>query len=138
MEGATPMGLHAETITIEDGNVEQALDLSESRTYDCALEILRAHKLTGNFHVNLEIVLEHLGAFDDLTFEIEPKSQWVVHRDCRHVVFRPNENVDVDRLNEIMHSVRGRIGFDAAPSWRGRLFHQLRANRRPAGCLASS
>jgi hypothetical protein len=35
-----------------------ALHLSKSRAYDAALEILGTYKLTGNFHVNLEIVLK--------------------------------------------------------------------------------
>jgi hypothetical protein len=41
------------TVAIEDGNIERRLDLSESRAYDCALEILAGLKLTGSFHINL-------------------------------------------------------------------------------------
>ena len=84
--------------------------------------MLAAHKLTGNFHINLEIILKNLGAFDDVTFKIEPKSQRVVHRDCRCVAFRPNKNVDMDRFSEIMRSIKGGIGFDAAQSWWARVF----------------
>jgi hypothetical protein len=36
---------------------------------------LRAYKLTGIFHVNLEIVPKDLAAFDKVTYEIEPESQ---------------------------------------------------------------
>jgi hypothetical protein len=85
MKGATLMRLDAETTIIKGRNVEYALDLSESRAYDCALEILEAHKLTGNFHVNLEIVVKHLGAYDKVTFEIEPKSYLVHNPSRRHV-----------------------------------------------------
>jgi hypothetical protein len=49
-----------------------ALDLSKSRAFDAALEILGAYKLTGNFHVNLEIVLKSLDALDKVTFDVEP------------------------------------------------------------------
>ena len=80
-----------EIVTIDDRTI--MLALSESRAYDSALEIREAYKLTGNFHVNLEIVLEHLAAFDDVTFEIEPKPWLTGCPDCRHVEFRPNENV---------------------------------------------
>ena len=96
---------------------EDTLDLSKSRAYDCALDILGVYKLTGNFHVNLEIVLEDLGAFDKVTFEIVPNSHLPYHPDCRRVVFRPNENVHMDRFRAIMRSISDRIGFDAAPPW---------------------
>jgi hypothetical protein len=122
-EGATPMRLDTVTAAIADRNIEHALDLSESRAYDCALEILEAHKLTGNFHVNLEIVLKHLGAFDKVSFEIEPKSYLAHHPGCRHVVFRPNGNVSVDEFGEIMRTLKGRIGFDATQSWWARVLH---------------
>jgi hypothetical protein len=122
-EGAILMRLDAETAAIADRHIENTLDLSESRAYDCALEILEAHKLTGNFHVNLEIVLKDVGAFDKVTFEIQPKSYLAHHPDCRHVVFSPNANVHVDRFAEIMRSIKGRIGFDATRSWWARVFH---------------
>src|SRR5262244_973051 len=48
-----------------------ALDLSKSRADDAVLDILRAHKLTGNFHVNLEIFLKAIGVFDKVTYQIE-------------------------------------------------------------------
>jgi hypothetical protein len=96
------------------------LDLSKSRAYDAALDILGAYKLTGNFHINLEIVLKSLGAFDKVTFEVEPKAKLPYHPfhpDCRHVVFRPSANLPLDRFGEIIRSIEARIGFDAAPPW---------------------
>jgi len=103
-------------------SLPRALDLSESRAHDSALGILRAYKLTGNFRVNLEIVLKDLGAFDKVTYEIEPAALLPFHSDCRHVVFRPNENVQIDKFNEIMRSITSRIGFDATLPWWRRLF----------------
>jgi hypothetical protein len=88
------------------------LDLSKSRAYDAALDILGAYKLTGNFHINLEIVLKSLGAFDKVTFEVEPKAKLPFHPDCRHVVFRPSANLPLDRFGEIICSIEARIGFD--------------------------
>jgi hypothetical protein len=113
----------AHTTAANDGNVEQSLDLSETRAYDCALDILEAHKLTGNFHTNLEIVLKDLGALGRVTFEIEPKSPLVLDHDRRHVVFRPSDSVRADGFIEIMRSVKGRIGCDAPRPWWARVFH---------------
>ena len=98
--------------------------LSELRAYDSALEIRGAYKLTGNFHVNLEIVLEHLAAFDDVTFEIEPKSWLTRCPDRRHVGFRPNDTVQKDRFAEILRSINGRIGFVSKQPWWARLRHR--------------
>ena len=103
-------------------SLARTLDLSESRAHGCALQILQAYKLTGNFHVNLEIVLKDLAAFDKVTYEIEPASQLPFHSDCRHVVFWPNANVHIERFDEIMQSIRDRIGLDATLAWWRRLF----------------
>ena len=103
-------------------SLSRTLDLSASRAHECALDILGAYKLTGNFHINLEIVLKDLGAFDKVTYEIESETLLPFHSDRRHVVFWPNENVHIDRFGEIMRSVTGRIGFDATLPWWGRLF----------------
>lgn len=73
--------------------------------------------MTGNFHVNLEIVLKSLGAFDKVTFEVEPKAKLPYHPDCRHVLFRPSTNLPLDRFGEIIRSIEARIGFDVAPPW---------------------
>jgi hypothetical protein len=103
----------------ESRNINDALDLSESRVYDCALDILGAYKLTGNFHVDLKIALKDLGVLDKITYEIEPKAPL---SDCRHVVFRPTDNVHMDRFSEITRSIKGRIGYDATLPWWVRLF----------------
>src|SRR5215475_15658540 len=68
-----------------------ALDLSKSRAHDAVLDILRAHKLTGNFHVNLEIVLKDIGVFEKITYMIESATKLRYIRHCRHVVFKPHE-----------------------------------------------
>lgn len=104
---------------MRDRNINCMLALSESRAYDCALEILGAYKLTGNFSVDLEIVLKDLGVLDKVTYEIKPKSP---PSDRRHVVFWPNDNVHMDRFSEIMRSLKKRIGFDATLPWWVRLF----------------
>ncbi len=103
----------------ESRNINDALDLSELRAYDCALDILGAYKLTGNFHVDLQIVLKDLGVLDKITYEIEPKTPL---SDCRHVIFRPNDNVHRDRFTEITRSIESRIGFNATLPWWVRLF----------------
>jgi hypothetical protein len=95
------------------------LELSEARAYDCALDILGAHKLTGNFPVDLQIVLKDLGVLDKINYEIEPKSPL---SDRRHVVFHPNDNVHMDSFSEITHSIKSRIGFDATLPWWMRMF----------------
>ena len=102
-----------------DRNISHTLDLSQSRAYDAALEILGAYKLTGNFPVELQIVLNDLGVLDKVTYEIEPKFPL---SDSRHVVFRPNDNVHMDRFSEIMRSIESRIGFHATLPWWVRLF----------------
>jgi hypothetical protein len=100
-------------------NISQTLDLSESRTYDAALETLGAYKLTGNFPTELEIVLKDLRVLDKVTFEIKPKSPL---SDCRHVEFQPTDKVHRDRFIEIMRAVKQRIGCDPTQPWWVRLF----------------
>ena len=100
-------------------NISQTLDLSESRTYDAALETLGAYKLTGNFPTELEIVLKDLRILDKVTFDIKPKS---LLSDCRHVEFRPTDKVHRDRFIDIMRTIRKRIGAGSAQSWWLRLF----------------
>ena len=81
--------------------------------------------MTGNFRVNLEIVLKDIGAFDKVTYEIKPKSKlpyYPDYPDCRHVVFRPNEHVHMDKFSEIMRSIEARIGFDLALPWWVKVF----------------
>jgi len=121
-KAATLLPCDVETRSREDGNIERTLDLSASRAYDSALELLGAHKLTGNFHVNLEIVLKDIDALDKVTFEVEPRSQLFHSTDCRHVLFRPSQNVQMSQFSDIMRSIRRRIGFDATSPWWVRIF----------------
>lgn len=100
-------------------NISQTLELSESRTYDAALETLGAYKLTGNFPTELEIVLKDLRVLNKVTFDIKPKSPL---SDCRHVEFRPTDKVHRDRFVEIMRTVEKRIGADSTQPWWMRLF----------------
>jgi hypothetical protein len=100
-------------------NLEQMLELSELRTYDAALETLGAYKLTGHFPTELEIVLKDLRVLDKVTFDIKPKSPL---SDCRHVEFRPTDNVHRDRFIEIMRTVRKRIGAYSTQPWWMRIF----------------
>ena len=104
---------------LDPRNIGQTLELSESRTYDAALETLGAYKLTGNFPVDLKIVLKDLRVLDKVTFEIKPKT---LLSDTRHVQFRPTDKVHLDRFAEIMRSVTNRIGSDPARPWWVRLF----------------
>jgi hypothetical protein len=97
-----------------------ALDLSKSRTHEAVLDILRAYKLTGNFHVNLEIVLKDIGVFDKVTYQIERNPKLSCSLDCRHVVFESNGNVPNEMFGDIIKSIKARIGFDAP--WWVRLF----------------
>src|SRR5262245_14106760 len=126
----------AEIAIIDDRTI--TLALSESRAYDSALEIRGAYKLTGNFHVNLEIVLEHLAAFDDVTFEIEPKAWLTRCQDRRHVGFRTNETVQKDRFAEILRSLKGGIGFVSKQPWWARSLHRFSSNRREGRADVSS
>ena len=100
----------------------RTLDLSAWRAHDTALDILGAYKLTGNFHINLEIVLKELGVFDKVAYAIEPETPLPFRPDCRHVAFRPNAGVRMDTFSDILRQVTERIGFDAKLSWWGRLF----------------
>jgi hypothetical protein len=114
------MDVSTESRNTEGRNIEDALDLSESRAYHCALDILGDDKLNGDFHADLQIVLRDLGVFDKITYEIETKTPL---SDCRHVVFRPKDNVHADRFREITRSIKGRIGYDAKRPWWTILFH---------------
>jgi hypothetical protein len=110
---------HQPEMSTEGRNINDALDLSESRAYDCALDILGVYKLTGNFPIDLRIVLKDLDVLDKITYEIEPK---VPLSDRRHVVFRPSDNVHVANFSEITRSIKSRIGFDSTLPWWVRLF----------------
>ena len=109
--------------TVQSGNIGHTLDLSASRAYDSALEILGACKLTGNFHVDLEILLKDMDALDKVTFEVQPESHLTYFTDCRHVLFRPNETVHTGQFSEIIRSIKDRLGFDGTRPWWSRVFH---------------
>lgn len=100
-------------------NTSTTLELSESRTYDAALETLGAYKLTGNFPTELEIVLRDMRVLDMVTFEIKPKTTL---SDCRQVEFRPALKARSHTFFEIMRLVKNRIGSEANGSWWVRLF----------------
>jgi hypothetical protein len=104
---------------LDPRNVGQTLELSESRTYDGALETLGAYKLTGHFPTELEIVLKDLRVLDEITFEIEPKTML---SDTRHVRFRPTDKVQLDRFADIMGGGKNRIDAGPARPWWVRLF----------------
>jgi hypothetical protein len=104
-------------MTTANVRAEQPLELSQSRAYDSALDILGAYKLTDNFPVNLEIVRKDLGVAAEVEFAVEPRSAVGFRSDCRHVFFRRNANVSDERFTAIMRSIRDRIGFEAKQTW---------------------
>jgi len=107
------------------GSPSRALDLSRSRTHDAVLDILKAYKLSGNFHTNLDAVLKDMGIFDKVTYRIEPSPAFA-YPDRRHVAFKPNENVPNDVFDGIIRSIKARIGFEEP--WWGRLFRQVKGS----------
>jgi hypothetical protein len=109
-EGAAPMSTDATRTAMNSVRLEQTLDVSKSRAYNCALDILRAYKLSGNFPINLQIVLQDLGALPYIAFVIEPKR---CCSDRRRVLFRPRDNVDADTFSVMIQSVKDRIAFEA-------------------------
>ncbi|HLK83212.1 MAG TPA: hypothetical protein VKT99_17215 [Xanthobacteraceae bacterium] len=107
-----------------------ALDLSRWRANAAALDILGAYKLTGNFHVNLEIVLKNIGVLGKVRYRIEPNPKLSYSTDRRHVVFEPNEDVPNDAFCEIMKSIEARLGCETP--WWIKLFRRLIAEQRSA------
>jgi hypothetical protein len=103
------------------------LELSQSRVYDYALNILDAYKLSGNFTVDLEIVLKDLGVFDDVTFAIKPKS---FLSDCRYVEFFPKTRIHTARFGQIVRTIESCVGYETG-LWK-RLFpkrtHEIEAS----------
>jgi hypothetical protein len=93
----------------------RTLELSESRTYDRALETLGAYKLTGNFPTELEIVLRDMRALGKVTFEIKPKLRW---SDCRQVEFRPKAEIRNGHFDDIMRHIKNELGsVEQKPFW---------------------
>ena len=100
-------------------NTSTTLELSESRTYDAALETLGAYKLTGNFPTELEIVLRDMRVLDMVVFDIKPKA---LLSDCRQVEFQPAQHVRSHSFLEVMRLVKNRIGSRATQTWWATLF----------------
>jgi hypothetical protein len=104
--------LHFSALATEQRNADnelfsRTLELSESRTYDRALETLGAYKLTGNFPTELEIVLRDMRALGKVTYEIKPKLRW---SDCRQVEFRPKAEVRKDHFDDIVRHIKNELG----------------------------
>jgi hypothetical protein len=93
------------------------LDLSRSRIRHAARQVVGRRESAGNFHLDIETVLKDLGAFAHVSFAVEPVGRLPCHPDCRHVVFRPNGDVSVDRFRGIMRAVKARAEFDARRPW---------------------
>jgi hypothetical protein len=99
----------------DDQLSSRTLELSESRTYDRALETLCAYKLTGNFPTELEIVLRDMRVLGKVTFEIKPKLRW---SDCRQVEFRPKAEVRRDHFDDILRLIKNELGsIEQKPFW---------------------
>jgi hypothetical protein len=116
LRSATPATGHW---TSDPAVVGKTLEISESRTYDAALDTLGAYKLTGNFPIDLEIVLKDLRVFDKIRFDVKPKT---LLSDTRHVQFQPADKVRAGAFAEILRSVANRIGADPTRPWWVRLF----------------
>jgi hypothetical protein len=98
-----------------------ALNLSRTRTHDAVLDILNVYKLSGNFHSNLDAVLNDMGYCDIVTYRVEPGPAFAF-QDCRHVVLTLNDGVPAALLGEVAGAMKARIGFDAP--WWGRLLYR--------------
>jgi hypothetical protein len=105
--------------TSDSAIIGKTLEISETRTYDAALDTLGAYKLAGNFPTELEIVLKDLRVLDKVRFDIMPKT---LLSDTRHVQFRPADKVHPGAFAEILRSVANRIGADPTRPWWVRLF----------------
>lgn len=99
------------------------LALSRSRTHDAVLNILKAYKLSGNFHGNLEAILNDMGVSEMVACQVEPNPT-LAFPDCRHVGFTRSENVSCEKFDEIITSIKTRIGFDVP--WWGKLLRRGR------------
>ena len=99
------------------------LALSRSRTHDAVLNILKAYKLSGNFHNNLEAVLNDMGVSEMVSYQVEPNLT-LTFPDCRNVVFTRSENLRREKFDEIITSIKDRIGFDVP--WWGKLLRRGR------------
>jgi hypothetical protein len=73
-------------------------------------------------------VLKDIGVFDKVAYRIEPNPRLSYAADCRHVVFKPDENIPNEMFDEIIKSIKARIGFEAP--WWARLFRGLNSKQR--------
>jgi hypothetical protein len=126
VESATSATYASGHSNVGDANVSDILEISASRTYDCALEILGAYKLTGNFQLDLEIVLKSLGVLGQVTFEVKPKS---IFSDCRRVEFLAGANIDADRFRDILGRIESLTGCDPTPLTWKRLLQSARDSK---------
>jgi hypothetical protein len=97
------------------------LALSRSRTHDAVLNVLKAYKLSGNFHNNLEAVLNDMGVSEMVAYQVEPHPT-LAFPDCRRVAFTRSEDVRREKFDEIITSIKTRIGFDVP--WWGKLLRR--------------
>jgi hypothetical protein len=77
-------------IATRESSRSSTLDLSRSRTHAAAFDVLKAYKLSGNFHSILEVVLKHMGVPGMVTHQILPRSVFSFP-DRRTVIFSCDE-----------------------------------------------
>jgi hypothetical protein len=120
-------------LSLPTSAISKTLDLSESRAYDAALDITGAYKLTGNFVLDLELVLNDLDVLHKVAFEIKPKAPLSDHRP---VEFRPLAQLDERSFRAITQIVERRIG--ATPSWWQRLMRHSPSARASSPIATSA
>jgi hypothetical protein len=115
-------------IETRESSRTRTLDLSRSRTVAAAFDILKAYKLSGNFHSILDVVLKHMGVSGMVNYEIAPRAVFSFP-DRGTVIFSCDENLSVDRFNEIVAAITARIGF--LTPWWGKLLMRLSPSASP-------
>jgi hypothetical protein len=110
-----PLQPAGQAVTARSRSRSHALDLSRSRTHDAALDILKAYKLSGNFHFNLDTVLKDMGVFEMITYRVEPHPV-LDFSDRRRATFTGGEHVPDAVFDGFIASIKTRIGFDT-PLW---------------------
>jgi hypothetical protein len=97
----------------------RTLAISKSRTYDAALTILHAYKLTGDFPTELEIVLRALGVLDNITYRILPKKYLF---QSEGVTFWPKPHISDEAFQKILNAISHHIGSDMTRPWWAQFF----------------
>jgi hypothetical protein len=97
----------------------QTLELSASRAYDRAVEALGAYKLTGNFVVDLEIVLKNLRVHDKVRYCIRPKT---FLSDRRLVEFYAKDRVADLTFRDAVRRIRNEVGSEPPATIWTRIF----------------